>query len=87
MKLSSNQELYEYLQRLVSELKNVGASKLADTVSFAIDQASGMSTEFLGESRLALRQVLNQENWPLTQGERADLESVVEQPNEALDRR
>jgi hypothetical protein len=87
MELSSNQELYDYLHRLISTLKKAGANKLADLVSFAADQASGMSAEFLGESRVALRQVLNQENGALIQDERADLQSVVEQLNEALDQR
>jgi hypothetical protein len=86
-KFSSNQELYEYLVRLVSELKTAGADKLAEAVAFAVDQASGISTEFLGESRVAVRQVLSQENGALTEQGRADLQSVLEQLNQALDRR
>jgi hypothetical protein len=87
MKLSSNQDLYDYLRRLICELQKAGATTLVHAVSFAADQASSMSAEFLGESRLALRQVLDQENGALSQSQRADLESVINQLDDALDRR
>jgi hypothetical protein len=85
--LSSNRDLYEYLLRLISELRNAGADKLARVVTFAAEQAAGISTEFLGEARLALREVLNEENRALTEEGRADLINVIEQLNQALDQR
>lgn len=87
MKLSSNQQLYEYLFFLISELKNAGDDMLAQTVAVAAAQASSTSTEFLGESRIALRQVLSQENGVLTQEGREDLMSVIDQISQALDHR
>jgi len=56
--LSSNADLYRYLLVLDEELRLSGLADLADLVRSAQRHASGMSTEFLGETRAALRQVL-----------------------------
>lgn len=84
--LSSNKDLYDYLLLLSSELKQRGETTLSEAVLFAAGQASSLSTEFLGESRIALRQVSNEENGVLTKQERADLSSVLKQLDEALPR-
>jgi len=85
--LHSNQELYDYMLSLMSTLKKRGADVLSETVDFARNQASGLSTEFLGESRIALRRVANQEGNVLTEEERTDLLDVLRQLDEALDKR
>jgi hypothetical protein len=85
--LSSNRELYDYLLFLSSELKQRGSTALSEAVAFAIGNAASFSTEFLGESRIALKRVLSQENGILTGQERADLCNVLGQLDKALDRR
>lgn len=85
--LANNRELYEYLVFLASELKRRGADSLSRDVIFAIGQASGLSTEFLGEPRLALRRVSNQENGVLTDEQSSDLLDVLRQLDEAFDKR
>ncbi len=84
---SNNQELCEYLFLLALELKKRRFDELSEAVTFAGQQASGMSTEFLGESRIALRRVLKEEDGVLTVRERADLVDVLKQLDESLDRR
>ena len=68
--LSSNRELYDYLLSLSAELKQRGAAGLSEVVAFASAQGSSSSTEFLGESRIALRRVLTEENGALTDQQR-----------------
>jgi hypothetical protein len=86
MKLASNRELYEYLLSLSSILKSRGSEELSHLVREASRFAAGMSTEFLGESRIALRQVVNDADI-LRQEEQADLLDVIDQLDIALDRR
>ena len=86
--LSSNRELYEYLLFLAAELKKRKFDELSEAVAFASRQAAGnMSAEFLGESRIALRRVLKEEDGVLTVQERADLSDVLRQLDEAFDKR
>lgn len=85
--LASNQDLYEYLLQLLADLRSAGADGLADSVAFAASQAPSASTEFLGESRIALRKVLDQEGGALGRQERTQLLNVIEQLNQVLDRR
>ena len=82
--LSSNRDLYDYLLYLSSELKQRGSKALSEAVAFASSQGSSSSTEFLGESRVALRRVLNEENGTLSNQERADLSDVLKQLDESL---
>lgn len=86
--LSNNRELYDYLVLLISALKERGAEALSKEVDHARRcSASNISTEFLGESRIALRRVLKDENGVLTQQERGDLLQVLKQLDDALDGR
>ena len=85
--LSNNQELYDYLLLLSSQLKQRDLQELSEVVLFASRQASGMSTEFLGESRIALRQVLQKGAKVLTEQERECIKDVLKQLDTALDKR
>ncbi len=85
--LSNNSELYEYLLGLEGTLRRHGAADLADAVASASRQASGLSTEFLGESRIALRRVSTQGQGVLSEPELMDLLDVLGQLDAALDRR
>ena len=85
--LSNNSELYQYLVALEAILRKHGAVDLADTIGGASRLASGLSTEFLGESRIALRRVSAQRHSGLTEQERRDLLDVLKQLDAAFDRR
>ena len=87
MALSNNSELHEYLIDLEGTLRRYGFVDLADAVATASRQASGLSTEFLGETRIALRRVSTLGQCALSAQERADLLDVLGQLDEALDRR
>ena len=80
MKLTGNQDLYDYLDHLANRLKESGATQLAEVVPAASRTALTIpSTEFLGESRLALRRVLNLDVGLLSESERSDLLDVLGQ--------
>jgi hypothetical protein len=85
--LSNNRELFEYLLYLAAELEKRSVNELSEVVTFASKHASGMSTEFLGESRIALRRVLKEGDGILTVQERADVSDVLKQLDQALDHR
>ena len=85
--LKTNSELYQYLLLLVSRLRSSGAADLADLVQFATQQASGMSTEFLGEARIALEQLLEKEQGILTATQRKEINNVIGQLGTALNGR
>jgi hypothetical protein len=87
VKLASNKELYEYLLTLSSRLKSEGDERLSQLVALASRHAAGMSTEFLGESRIALREVVAKPNNALSEKEYAQVLNVLEQLDDALDRR
>jgi hypothetical protein len=73
---------------LSSKLKQQKSIVLGEAVEFASRQASTFpATEFLGESKLALRRVLNEENGVLTEQELADLLDVLKQLDKAFDGR
>ncbi|HEV2330235.1 MAG TPA: hypothetical protein VGY56_15745, partial [Verrucomicrobiae bacterium] len=62
--------------------------ELSDAVMFASGHVAGnIGTEFLGESRIALRRVLAEQDGILTVQELADLSDVLRQLDESLDRR
>lgn len=84
--MSSNRDLYEYLSSLSLTLKSRGLRELSDSLDFAMGQASSSSTEFLGESRIALQRILNEEHGALTGEERVTLAGVLEQIEKALNR-
>jgi ABC-type transporter Mla subunit MlaD len=87
-KLTSNQQLYEYLQALSRLLHERGAKDLSQTVANASRTAAGnVSTEFLGESRIALNRVMNEGQRALTSQERDDVADVLKQVNGAFGRK
>lgn len=83
-KLRNNRELYDYMVLLGSVLKDRGATSLGDAVEFACGQATSASTEFLGESRIALKRVAAEENGVLTDSQRAELFEVLRQIEDAF---
>ena len=85
--LRDNRELYDYLCSLSKELKQRGADTLVTVVARAVGNAGCISTEFLGESLIALRQVLKDGHNVLNEEERADLSDVLRQLDHALDSR
>ncbi len=84
---SSNRDLYEYLLSLAAELKKRKFDELSEAVAFASCQAAGLSTEFLGESRIALRRVLEEAGGILTDQERNDVSGALKQLDDAFDKR
>lgn len=59
--LASNAELHQYLQQTADSLAALGRHEAAKKLRSAAAQAAGLSTEFLGESRNALAEVLRSE--------------------------
>ena len=84
--LSSNTDLYNYLLSLGDLLAERGSAQLAESVRFAARQGTGLSTEFLGESCIALRKVLDTESGLLQLHERDELRGVISQLNTAFRR-
>ena len=84
---ANNRELFDYLILLASMLRERKFNELSEAVTFASQQASGMSAEFLGESRIALRRVLCEEGGILTVQERNDLSGVLKQLDDSFDKR
>jgi hypothetical protein len=84
--LSNNTELYEYLVVLADRLAQRGAQPLSDAVRRAAGHATGLSTEFLDESRNALKKVLAEEDGELPPVERYELRSVLSQIETAFRR-
>jgi hypothetical protein len=86
MRVASNQALHDYLARLAESLQERGAESMAEVIAAAARQAAGLSTEFLGESRIALEQVLNSNQPVLSDAIRAEIADVLKQLDFALDR-
>ena len=85
-KLSSNTDLYNYLLSLGDLLAGRGSPQLAEAVRFAARQGTGLSAEFLGESRIALQRVLDEDSGVLQMHERDELRGVISQLNTAFRR-
>ena len=85
--LANNKELYDYLVDLSTKLGARGAELLAAIILSASRQSAGLSTEFLGESRIALRKVSDSDEVLLTDAERAEVTDVLKQLSVALDGR
>jgi len=85
--LANNKELYDYLVVLAAKLRVGGAESLADMVFTASKQAAGLSADFLGESRIALRKLSDSDEVVLSDADREDLADVLRQLSSALDRR
>ena len=87
MRLDNNRQLYDYLMAIGAKLNARGAVELSRVVLAASRTAAGIPiTEFLGESRIALRRVENEQT-ALTEDERLELLDVVRQLDEAFKRR
>ncbi len=86
--LADEGELYKYMRSLSSVLRSRNASSLSETVARAAATAAGnMSTEFLGESRIALKRVASLGITFLSVDELKRVNDVIEQINDAFDRR
>lgn len=87
MRLGNNQQLYDYLVAMGTKLKQRGAVGLSEDILAASRTAAGIPvTEFLGESRIALRRV-QKEQTVLSDEECSDLRDVLLQLDEAFSRR
>jgi hypothetical protein len=84
-RLSNNAELYQYLQFLWKTLEERHAKELSEAVAHASRMSPFMSTEFLGESRIALRRLVKEEHGVLTSQERDDVKDVLSQIDGAFD--
>jgi hypothetical protein len=87
-RLASNAELYRYVSALAKTLEERGSKKLAAVVFHASQTAAGnMITEFLGESRIALRKVVREGRGVLTKEERDKARYVLAQLEEVFEKR
>ncbi len=59
MRLANSQALYEYVVNLAAWFREHGAESMAEMVAAASRHGAGLSTESLGESRIALEKVLS----------------------------
>jgi hypothetical protein len=84
---SSNADLYSFLERLQKTLADRGSNDLAEVVDRALRFATGMSTEFLGESRIALRTVSQAKNNTLDQSERELLVEAISELDAVFNKR
>jgi hypothetical protein len=85
--LSNNAELHQYLQFLWKTLEERHAKELSEAVAHASRMSPFMSTEFLGESRIALRRLIKEGRGVLTSQERDDPRDVLSQIDAAFDRK
>jgi hypothetical protein len=85
-KLTSNTDLHAYLLSLKDLLAGRGSQELAESIGFAAKQGAGLGTEFLGESLIALRTVLDKECGVLRCHEKEELLAVISQVEFALRR-
>jgi len=85
--LQNNRELYDYLITLRDKLNERGAAGLGAKVDHASRCAAGISTEFLGESKIALRAVYRESESLLQSAEKDELADVLRQLDLAFDRR
>ena len=87
MRLDNNQQLYDYLVALGAKLNAREAVHLSRVVLAASRTVATIpGTEFLGESRIALRRVETAQTG-LTEDERLELRDIVRQLDEAFSRR
>jgi hypothetical protein len=77
--LKTDVELYTYLVQLATNLRGRGAARPARLLEEARAYAAASSIEFLGESRIALQQLLTQHRELLVDAERREIEEVVAQ--------
>ena len=84
--LASNAELHQYLRQTADTLAALGRHAAAKKLRSAAAQAAGLSTEFLGESRNALAEVLRSEGSAMPPTERDRLVAIINQLNKTLQR-
>ena len=84
--LANNAELHQYLQQTADSLAALGRHAAAKQLRRAAAQAAGLSTEFLGESRNALAEVLRSEGSAMPPAERDRLIAIINQLNKTLQR-
>jgi hypothetical protein len=82
--LASNRDLYDYLRDLSKALKARQREELSNALVNASLQSS-MSTEFIGESQIALRQVLKDDHGVLSAQERSEVIDVLRQLKDAFE--
>jgi hypothetical protein len=70
-------DLYDYLLSLADQLRSGGAPRMAEQVLQVSKYASGSSSEFYGESRLLLPQVLREESERLSEQHRLELREII----------
>jgi len=85
--LANKQELFDYLIGLAASLRERGAESMAAIITIASKHAAGPTTEFLGESRIALRKLVDLDLAVLSEQDKSEVAGVVNQLNAALDRR
>jgi hypothetical protein len=84
MRLASNQALHDYLVHLGAALQEREAVPMAEIIAAAARQGAGLSTEFLGQSRVALEEVLNSNQAVLSDAIRIEMADVLKQLDMAL---
>ncbi|WP_157376715.1 hypothetical protein [Anaeromyxobacter sp. K] len=70
--------LFGYLVELVSLLRNAGEAAASEEVLHVSKFASGSTSEFYGEARLLLPEVLEKKGASLSENDRARLREVIE---------
>ncbi|MGB8731612.1 MAG: hypothetical protein WCC99_10235 [Candidatus Sulfotelmatobacter sp.] len=87
MRLENDKQLYDYLASIGAKLNTRGAAELGAVVMAASRHVAAVpSTEFLGESRIALLRVENEQT-VLSEDERSELVDIMRQLDEAFSRR
>lgn len=77
-------ELYDYLVRVKGQVDAVEAPELMEAIALAIGNVTCISTEFVGEARNALRQVLNSKTATLTDAQREEMVAVFQELSSSL---
>jgi hypothetical protein len=85
-RLSSNADLLRYLVELAGSFENAGLQMEAEEIRLATSLAAGMSTEFLGESLLAMRKVRRAAHAALNKSQVHDFDRVAAQLEFAFNR-
>jgi len=87
MRLENHGQLYAYLRSLSEILTKHGCSELGYAVAAASDTAWGIPvTEFLGESRIALRRVQSEASHILGREQLKELIDILRQLDEAMNK-
>jgi hypothetical protein len=85
--LASNADLHQYLLQTAESLARTGLTAQADQLRRAAAQGAGLSTEFLGESKIALDEVLRTAGSAMTPPDRNRLLAVIAQIKDSVGRK